>query len=136
MFLNVRISIPHRFQAPSTRIVPYIPPTHTPNAAGPSIRNELYIPISYSDYNADVQTDVPLQVNYLPQLDEPIMVNYASNPQNILPGDAQNNIQNMCSQHTLSVQTSFQQNSSAHLEFQKDFREDDFGHVCDICNRL
>ncbi|GFR22603.1 helitron_like_N domain-containing protein [Trichonephila clavata] len=123
---------------PSTRNVPYIPPTHTPNAAGPSIRNELYIPIPYSDYNADFQTDIPLHVNYVPQLDEPMMVNYASNSQNILPRDAQNNIQNMCSQHNLSVQTysSFQQNSSAHREFQKDFLENDFGHVCDICDRL
>ncbi|KAK0071235.1 hypothetical protein PV326_001505, partial [Microctonus aethiopoides] len=57
-------------------------------------------------------------------------INYASNPQNILPCDAQNNIQNMCSQHNLSVQTysSFQQNSSAHREFQKVFLKTDFGH--------
>ncbi|XP_049819970.1 uncharacterized protein LOC109605143 isoform X2 [Aethina tumida] len=32
--------------------------------------------------------------------------------------------------------SSFQQNSSAHREFQKVFLENDFGHVCDICDRL
>lgn len=35
---------------PSTRNVPYIPPTHTPYATGSSILNELYIAISHSDY--------------------------------------------------------------------------------------
>lgn len=37
-----------------------------------------------------------------------------------------------------SVQTysSFQQNSSAHREIQKDFLENDFGHVCHICDNL
>ncbi|GFW72068.1 hypothetical protein TNCV_4789561 [Trichonephila clavipes] len=29
----------------------------------------------------------------------------------------------------------YQQNSSAHREFQKDFLEKDFGHVCGICDR-
>ncbi|GFV49694.1 hypothetical protein TNCV_4042681 [Trichonephila clavipes] len=61
----------------STRNIPYIPPTHTLNAVGLSIRNELYIPISYSGYNSDVQINIPLQENYVPQLDESIMVNYA-----------------------------------------------------------
>lgn len=44
----------------------------------------------------------------------------------------------MCSQHNLSVQaySSFQQNSSAHWEFQKDFLDNDYDHVCDICDRL
>ncbi|GFY30366.1 hypothetical protein TNCV_4066161 [Trichonephila clavipes] len=108
---------------PSTRNVPCIPPTHTPNAACLSRRNELYIPISYSDYNADIQANILLQVNYVPQLDDPIMVNYATNPQNIFSRNAHNNIQNMCSQHNLSVQTypSFQQNSTAHREYKKYF---------------
>lgn len=123
---------------PSTINVPYIPPTHKPYATGSSIRNELYIAISHSDYNADNRNDISSQVNYVPQSDESIMVNYASNPKNILPRDAQNNIENMCSQHNLSVQTysSFQQNSSAHREFQKDFLQNDFGHVCHICDNL
>lgn len=48
------------------------------------------------------------------------------------------NTQNIHSQHNILVRTfsSFQQNSSAHRKFQKDFLDNDFGHVCDICDRL
>lgn len=55
---------------------------------------------------------------YVPQSHEPIITN--------------------CTSNNLPVQTysSFQQNSCAHREFQKDFLENDFGHACDICDRL
>ena len=137
MFLNVRISIFSQIAGPSTRNMPYVPPTHT---AGLSTRNEPYIPESHSDYDDEIHNDIPLQVqiNHVPQLHEPIITNYEPNTQNILPSDVQNNTQNMDSQHNLPVQTysSFQQNSSAHREFQKDFFGNDFGHACDICDRL
>lgn len=36
----------------------------------------------------------------------------------------------------IQTYSAFQQNSSAHRQFEKDFVKNEFGHACDICDRL
>ena len=68
--------------------------------AGLSTWNNPDIPESYSDYGDENHNDPPLQINYVPQLHEPVITNYAPSIQNSLPLDVQNNAtQNMHSQH-------------------------------------
>ncbi|CAH0726844.1 unnamed protein product, partial [Brenthis ino] len=122
---------------PSTRDVPYVPPTQT---AGLSTWNELYISESHSYSDDEIHNEMPLEVeiNDEPQINSPIITNDESNTRNIHPNHVQNNMQSMVFQHHLPVQTysSFVQDSRAHMEFQKKFIDNDFGHVCDICDRL
>lgn len=94
---------------PSTRNVPYVPPI---DIADLSTQNEPDIPELHSDSDDNID-DISVQVS-------------------------QNNTQNMDSQHSLPAPTysSRRQHSKAHLKFQKDFFENDFGHSCDICDRL
>ncbi|GFW63850.1 ATP-dependent DNA helicase [Trichonephila clavipes] len=94
---------------PSTRNVPYVPPI---DIADLSTQNEPDILELHSDSDDNID-DISVQVS-------------------------QNNTQNMDSQHSLAAPTysSRHQHSKAHLKFQKDFFENDFGHSCDICDRL
>lgn len=135
---------------PSTRTVPYVPPynyIHTSPIANPSTRDVpcasttqttgLSI-MDESELDRDIIPEIQINNNF-PQLNEPIVTICEQNipSQNHLLRNVQN-IHSQQSQHNLPVQTYsfFQQNSSAHREFHKDFIENDFGHACDICDRL
>lgn len=90
---------------PSTRYVPYVPPVlHSSTIAGPSSRDVPYIPSSHSNKNSPIHSieDRVLQSHPPSQIDPP--------PPNI----------------NLQTYSAFQQNSSAHREFEKDFVENEF----------
>ncbi|GBP70869.1 hypothetical protein EVAR_53533_1 [Eumeta japonica] len=87
---------------PSTRDVSYFLPTHT---AGISTQIKPCIPESHSDYGYETRKNIPLevQIDHSPQLDESTITNCEPNNRNILPGDVQNNTQDVESQHNFLV---------------------------------
>jgi hypothetical protein len=97
---NFQNSHNSQIAGPSTKNVPYVPPTHT---ASLSMHNEPYIPESHLDYNDEIHNNTPSEANFVPQVHEPIIINNTPNTQNIQPHDVQNNTQDMNSQLNLSV---------------------------------
>ncbi|GFT32866.1 uncharacterized protein TNCV_5039081 [Trichonephila clavipes] len=101
---------------------------HNSQIAGPSTRNVPYVPpIDIADLSTQNEPDI-LELHS----------NSDDNIDDISVQVSQNNTQNMDSQHSLPAPTysSRHQHYKAHLKFQKDFFENDFGHSCDICDRL
>lgn len=115
----------------SARVVLDVQPViHTSQIAGPSTGGVTYVsPVICSSQIADLSRDVPscpsIYSNYnsiedrVRQRHFPSQV-IISSPPNI----------------HLQTYSAFQQNSSAHRQFEKDFIENEFGHACDICDRL
>lgn len=115
---------PSQIAGPSTRDVPYVPPViHTSQFAGPSTRDVPHEPpLIYSSQIEDISTrderySTPIQCNNSCTEDRLQQSSYPPN----------NHIQ---------TYSTFLQNSSAHRQFEKDFVENEFGVVCDICDRL
>lgn len=101
--------------------VPYI--IHTSQIPGPSKRDVAFIP------PIDPNNSVFLEERIVQSQPASNLSQYVIHRSPISAG---------ISSLKLRVQTytAFQQNSSAHREFQKDFVENEFGHACDICDRL
>lgn len=122
---------------PSTTHMPDFPSTQT---AGPSTLNEEHVPESHSSSDDEIYNDFPLevQINDGPELSGLKSTNCEQNTQNVNPNHVQNNKQTIDFQHYLPVQTksTFLQISHAHLELKKKFIDNNFGHACDICDRL
>lgn len=102
---------------PSTRYVPYVAPViHTSQIAGPSTRNIPYVPpvinSSQIEENDPIEASVQERHSLLQVVDP-------SSPNTLI-----------------QTYSAFEQNSSAHRQFEKDFVENEFGYVCDIFDRL
>lgn len=96
----------------STEGVPYVPPVIGSSQIGDVLSRD--VPSSLSRHpNNDSIEDRVRQRHFRSQVVE-------SSPPNI----------------HLQTYSAYQQNSSAHRQFENDFVENDFGYACDICDRL
>lgn len=96
------------------------PAIHSLQSAGPSTRGVPYLPpATCSSQIADLLSPSSLSIHPNLYLYIPFQVVEPSPP----------------NKH-LQTYSAFQQNSSAHRQFEKDFVENEFGHACDICDRL
>ncbi|CAF4915856.1 unnamed protein product [Pieris macdunnoughi] len=120
---------------PSARVVLDAQPViNTSQIAGPSTGGVPYVPpVIRSSQNADLSIylsrDVPSSLS--------IHSNYNSIEDKVRQRHFRSQIVESSPPHIhLQTYSAFQHNSSAHRQFENDFVENEFGHACDICDRL